>query len=68
MPILRSIVSIMHQRVSALWAKLVPTNAVNANHHSLTKMGLEGIPNAKETRIKTPAAKRTTCHEVMKNS
>jgi hypothetical protein len=68
MPNLLKMVSIKHHFERALCNKLAPTKAVNANHHSLTKIGLEEMPKAKDSKMKVPATKRTICHDFMMNS
>jgi hypothetical protein len=57
--------SIKHHWVNALCSKLAPTNAVNANHQGLTKMGLPCTPKAKDNKTKVPATKRTICQDFM---
>ena len=52
MPNLLKMVSIKHHFERALCNKLAPTKAVNANHHSLTKIGLEEMPKAKDSKMK----------------
>ncbi|MNT40863.1 hypothetical protein D3C72_1772010 [compost metagenome] len=61
-------VSIRHHLVSPLCSRFTPTNAVKASHHWLAKTGLPGMPNARESRMKVPATKRTICQVVMMNS
>jgi aspartate racemase len=65
-PSLRRMISIMHQWVRALCSRLAPTKAVKASHQGLTKIGLPSMPRARDSRMKVPATRRTTCQVFMK--